>query len=243
MARNKIPGKIGNYTGLGPNLGDVIIGKHNVGLEFAPWEFAYIPGYKIYINDTSYVSADFTQTLENSGTIAMGASGTTFTTAGSAGNSVNDQLLKAVVPTTNKRFGMYCRAAVSDVTNGFVLGFHETDSDYFSGEPVQQAVFYSPKASGTVFGVTASGSTSSSTSSLFTASNNIVYDFSILVDKVNNLVQFATKAASATTWNVTTKTTNLPTAAVRLTRNLENNAAVSGTMTIYKCIFWAEEEV
>lgn len=244
MSKNKFPGKIGRYTGLGEPLTDVVVGRHDRGIEFMPWSFAHAFHYVTYYENGSYVAADYTQTLENVlGTIAMSVSGVLFSTASGNGNSCNDQLIRSTISASGMRMGCAFRASFQDVSNvGVVLGLHNTDSDYFSTEPTHQAVFLMEKGSGVFVGRTKDGSTGSSTSTLLTPVANELYDFSILYDGYNGAVFFGVKAASGS-WastDFTKKTTNLPNAAIRMSRNLENNEAAVNTMVIHKAVFFSE---
>ena len=246
MSRNKYPGKIGHYTGPGEPLTDVIIGMHDRGLQFAPWNFAHVSTYDIHNTGMTYTAAEWTQTLENSGTIAMGTSGILFTTGAASGNNSSHQLIRDVVPNTGRRFGVFMRCSFGDLPNtGIYIGFCGTDTDYFSTEPTQQVGFFKDKGGTSDFvGRCKDGVTGSNTSTLLASGVvNTMYDFSILYDGPNAAVFFGVKPISRG-WlatDFTKKTTNLPSATVRLSAYIENDTEnAANTMIVQKCLFWAE---
>jgi len=240
----KIQDKIGRYAGRGESLIDAIIGEHWLGAEFFPSNLAAgLFGWNTYCETCGYNAADWTETKENSGTIAMAAGGLLFTTGGADGNSCNIQLIRSATPAANLRIIAGGRLQSNDMTNtGIVFGLHNTDSDYWSTEPTHQAVLFKDKGAATFVGRTKDGTTGSSSSTLLTGANDTAYDFMVLYDGVNSAVFFGVKLASAA-WaksNFTKKATNLPASALRLTFNIENNEGAANTMTVARRYF-AEE--
>jgi hypothetical protein len=245
MARFKTTGKIGNYSGNGPNLADVIVGRHDLGLEFFPMGMAHSAKYDLYTGNTSYTPTDFTATTTGSGSISMSASGLLIAT-GATTSRAQDQLLFASTPVIGAngfRFGAYFEATFSDVTNtGFVLGFSATDTDWFFAEGAHSLAFLSAKGGTTVVGRTKDGTTGSSTATLASLTNGVRYKFSCFYDAINSACFFAVKPASGVfvASDFVKKTTNLPASAVRLTRVLDNNNTAINTMTVHKTVYFNE---
>lgn len=240
-------GKLGRYNGRGDSIYDAIVGEHNAAHYFAPFlPMAAIMSGKwvgnVYSTDAS---RDFTETKENSGTIAMSQDGLLFTTGAADGNSCNTQMIRAYPVTANKNAIFFCRLKCGDNANaGWVFGAHITDSDYWSTEPTQQAVFFKDKgaASNVVVGRTKDGTTGSNSASLFNAADDTYRDLCVVV-KGTSGVQFFHKLSTTDTWTKSAmKSTNLPLAGqyLRLTANIENNTSGSGeTMTIpYLGAYW-----
>lgn len=225
--------KTARYTGRGTPLYEDILGKHSEGHFFFPaWLQAAIMAGKwvAHVWCADYSAASFTETKENSGTIAMSAGGLLFTTGAADGNSCNIQALRAVTLAASKKALFFARLAAGDVTNsGVVFGAHVTDADYYDTVPTHQAVFNKAKGAGVVVGTTKDGTTASDTATLFTAEDAVAYDLAVLINPGVH-VQFLNKAITTEVWTKTTKTTNLPAAgqSMRLSLNIENNTSGSG---------------
>lgn len=227
--------KVARYTGRGDPLFESIIGKHSEGHFFFPaWLHAAILSGKwvAHVWCADYSAASFTETKENSGTIAMSADGLLFTTGIADGNSCNIQALRAVTLAAGKKALFFARLAAGDNTNsGWVFGAHVTDSDYWSTEPTHQAVFLKDKgaASNAVVGRTKDGTTGSNTASLFDAADATQYDLAVLINPGTH-VQFLNKLTTTEVWTKTVKTTNLPAAGqvMRLTLDIENYTSGTG---------------
>lgn len=230
-----------------PGLKDVIVGQHDRGAFFLPaMGAAALLGYAPYYQDSlnGYIVAEWSETKENSGTIAQSADGLLFTTGGADGNSCNTQLIRSLTTSANtKRVAAYFRFQTADVTNtGIVLGLHNTDTDYYSTEPTHQAVLFKDKGAATCVGRTKDGTTGSNTATLATLVNDTDYDVSIVYDGYNSAVFFGIKLASAVWKNsdFVKKTTNLPAAVLRLTMNIENNEGAANTMLVKRFAYAAE---
>lgn len=237
---NKQTIRVARFTGRGDSIDEFIMGAHDVGWSLFPAyvQLGILKGtWMGHVWGASYTAADFTEVKENSGTIAMSASGLLFTTGNADGNACSTQAVRAPTLAAGKKVVMGARISAGDLTNSALfIGASVTDADYWSTEPTHQAGFFKDKAaaSNAVVGRTKDGTTGSNTT-LFNMADATLYDFVVEINPGTN-VQFRYRAPSTSpTWTVVTKTTNLPAAGqvLRHSMFLENHTSGSGeTLTV-----------
>jgi hypothetical protein len=216
------------HAGIGLALDFVTVNRHDLGLRHFPATLGgAMIGWAWYAMSASYTAADFTETKENGGTIAMSANGLLFTTGAVDGNACHHQLIRSIAPASNKVQIYHARVSLADVTNtGFVFGGAKTVADWFAAEADDSLAFLKAKGAATVVG--------RSTATLATLANGTLYDLTAIYDGYDSKAIFGIKAATAkwSTDNFTVKSTNLPVAALRMSTVYEHNEAAANTMYV-----------
>jgi hypothetical protein len=233
-------------AGLDPKFLQSRVGGHDRGFAMFPAHLAArIVNFDMLVMDTEYNVANWTETKENSGTIAYGTTGLLFTTGSGDGNSCNIQHKRAYTPASLKDIACAFRFTALDVLNtGLVFGMYTSDSDYFATEPIHQMVLYSAKASAGILGRTKDGTTGSNTAALATLEDDVVYDAYCFYDGEAGTLEFGIKEATERWEEVPTqiarKTTNKPTGAMHFSIDIENGEAAVNTLTVLRAALAVE---
>jgi hypothetical protein len=237
--------KLARFHGKGDNPLMAILGTNAQGSNPQASPHFYVPLItncpdKFFFrgsNEPGYVSAQFTETITaagtGSGTIAESADGLLFTTDDADNDGNLAQLLRAFTPASGKYAIAYARLKVSDATQSDVyFGFFGTDTSPVASEPGHGAYFKKDDGDTILNGRSNDGGTGTETANLvtdFTADTE--YDLAVLIYETSKVVFFH-KLASASAWTATSKTTDLPAAAVRFSMLFQNGEAAIKTMTV-----------
>lgn len=238
--------KNGRYVARGDDLGLAIVGEHNPpnGPFFSMPANSYAAlKYWRYFNlsDMPYVAAMFTETKVGAGgTIAAAAAGLLFTNDAADNDLGQIQTKMGFTVTALKRAMIYAKVQVSDATQSdFYMGYSVADTSIVASIPSDHALFKKDDGDTIVNGSTKDNTTQSETANLITTFADATdYEFGVVIDGIT-AVEFHYKLASAASWSVVRKTTNLPRAAQVLlpTLLLQNGEAVAKTMTVKELVY------
>lgn len=250
MSRILYTDKVGRYDGPGDDLAWAIVGEHS--RQGIPW-FPSNPwaAYKKWIGfaeSARYTAADFTERKTGTGAaIAMTAGGLVFTSGSAAStDDAQAQALRgwiAALQVTGKRAVAFATVYIDDVTNpGFFFGWANTVTDWFGTEATASAGFLMAPGGATVVGRHKDGTTGASTSTLFSFVINTPVDLAVVIDGAG-AVEYHWKLQSASVWNVSRVTTNIPQTAsvdLRWTLSLGSGESASNNVTVMRYGFWAD---
>lgn len=234
MAQALITARNGRYSGKGDPLKALIVGEHSKGHQFIPANlYAALVGFVGLSSNSSYNAPDFTERTTGAGaSIAMGADGLVLTSGSAAAtDDAQFQSIRSWTPAAGKRAVAFAKIKISDIANpGFVFGFANTVTDWFGTEATHSAAFLMAKGAATVVGRSKDGTTGSSSATLATMVADTFIELAVVINGTTG-VEYWVKTATGS-WTATSKTTNLPTAALRLTCEIESGAAANKTLTL-----------
>ena len=236
--------KLGRYAGLGEYIGKTTWGDHapqNSPFRMLPVLASQHEMFLWNLNLSGYVAAQWTETLVDVGAgttaFAPAAGGLVLTGAGNEDDGGQTQMLRAFTPAAGKTAIFYARIQFSEATQyDWRIGWSNTDTAVIASAPTHGATFHKEDNDTIVNGATNDGGTESDTANLitdFAAATD--YDFGVVVNGVTN-VTFHYKLASAVSWSMVAKTTDLPTDPLRATFAGLNGEATADTFQVSRAI-------
>lgn len=182
---------------------------------------------------------DNSGTILHTGTQAGYEGALTFVSGAADNDDISIQLNRAFLPAANKYAvcitRLYLPSSPAATVGEIGFGFANT-CDMFASAPTHGAYIVRDDGAATAVGRSKDGSTSSDTSTLFTSAISTGYDLAVVINGVAS-VDFYYKVSTATAWNKTNKTTNLPTQAQRLTLAFRNGSAAARTVMVDRLIY------
>jgi hypothetical protein len=236
--------KLGRYPGNGEPIGTAVWGTHapaNSPFAMLPVLASQHEMFLWNLNLTGYVAAQWTETLVDvgSGTTAFApaAGGLVLTGAGNEDDGGQTQMLRAFTPAAGKTAIFYARMQWSEITQyDFRVGWANTNTAVIASAPTHGATFHKEDNDTILNGATNDGGTESDTANLITdLAAATEYDLGVVVNGVTN-VTFHYKLASAASWSMVAKTTDLPTDPLRATFAGLNGEAAADTYTISRAL-------
>lgn len=234
----------GRYVGPGDPINSHVWGDHapaNSPFRNMPVHASQDEWFLWNLNLSGYVAAQWTETLVDvgSGTTAFapGADGLVLTGAGNEDDGGQTQMLRAFTPAATKTAIFYCRMKCSEATQyDWWLGWSNSDTAIIASAPTVSAGFRKDDGDTIVNGTSNDAGGATDTANLITDfAADTEYDLAVVINGTTN-VTFHYKLASAATWSMVAKTTDLPNAAVRASIAGLNGEATADTMTISRAL-------
>lgn len=198
----------------------------------------------ILVSTTEGASA-FKSIQDNSGTILSTGTqagyegGALFTSGAGDNDDLSVQLCRSFLPAANKYAvaiaRIYLPSAPAATVGEIAFGFSAT-GDYHASEPTHNATFVRADGAATVVGHSKDGATGSDTATLFTSAISTGYDLAVVLNGTDS-ADYYWKVSTATAWNKSVKTTNLPTTAQRLTLAFRNGSAAARAIHVDRLIY------